>query len=48
MALRSTWQRYWHTLRHLRPVQFYGRLWFRLYRPRPQVALRLSTRHTTH
>lgn len=21
--------RYWHTLRHLRPVQFYGRLWFR-------------------
>jgi hypothetical protein len=27
--------RYWHTLRHLRPVQIYGRLWFRLYRPRP-------------
>jgi uncharacterized heparinase superfamily protein len=27
--------RYWHTLRHLRPVQFYGRLWFRLPRPRP-------------
>ncbi len=27
--------RYWHTLRHLRAVQFYGRLWFRLYRPRP-------------
>jgi len=27
--------RYFHTLRHLRPVQFYGRLWFRLYRPRP-------------
>ncbi|MBK1706960.1 hypothetical protein CKO40_21075 [Halochromatium glycolicum] len=26
--------RHWHTLRHLRPVQFYGRLWFRLYRPR--------------
>lgn len=26
--------RYWHTLRHLKPVQFYGRLWFRLYRPR--------------
>jgi len=25
--------RYWHTLRHLKPVQFYGRLWFRLYRP---------------
>jgi uncharacterized heparinase superfamily protein len=29
--------RYWHTLRHLRPVQFYGRLWFRLYRPRPDL-----------
>ncbi|MCB0055622.1 MAG: heparinase II/III family protein, partial [Caldilineaceae bacterium] len=27
--------RYFHTLRHLRPVQIYGRLWFRLYRPRP-------------
>ncbi len=25
---------YWHTLRHLRPVQFYGRLWFRLRKPR--------------
>ena len=29
--------RYWHTLRHLRPVQFYGRLWFRLYRPTPDL-----------
>lgn len=28
---------YWHTLRHLRPIQFYGRLWFRLYRPRPDL-----------
>ncbi len=27
--------KYWHTLRHLRPAQIYGRLWFRLYRPRP-------------
>lgn len=26
--------RYWHTLRYLKPVQFYGRVWFRLYRPR--------------
>lgn len=26
--------RYWHTLRRLKPVQFYGRVWFRLYRPR--------------
>jgi uncharacterized heparinase superfamily protein len=39
--------RYWHTLRHLRPVQFYGRLWFRLYRPgpdlRPAPGLRAAT-----
>lgn len=26
--------RYWHTLRHLKAIQFYGRLWFRIYRPR--------------
>lgn len=24
---------YWETLRHLKPTQFYGRLWFRLARP---------------
>ena len=29
--------RYFHTLRHLRPVQIYGRLWFRLYRPHPDL-----------
>lgn len=28
---------YWHTLRHLRPVQFYGRFWFRLMRPKPDL-----------
>ncbi len=31
----ATLARYWHTLRHLRPIQFYGRVWFRLARPRP-------------
>lgn len=25
--------RYWHTVRHLRPVQFYGRIWFRFHKP---------------
>lgn len=25
--------RYWNTLRHLKPVQFYGRAWFKLCRP---------------
>ncbi|MCK9247194.1 MAG: heparinase II/III family protein, partial [Anaerolineaceae bacterium] len=29
---------YWHTLRHLKPVQFYGRLWFRYSRPRPDLS----------
>lgn len=39
--------RYWHTLRHLRPIQLYGRLWFRFARPRvdmrPAPALRKPT-----
>lgn len=30
-----TFSRYWHTARHLKPVQVYGRLWFRASRPRP-------------
>lgn len=30
--------RYWHTLRHLRPVQIYGRLCFRLWRPSPDMS----------
>lgn len=34
MKLVSTAQRYWNTLRYLKPVQFYCRLWFRLHRPR--------------
>ena len=29
--------RYWNTVRYLRPVQIYGRVWFRLYRPRPDL-----------
>jgi hypothetical protein len=28
---------YWETVRHLRPVQVYGRLWFRAARPRPDL-----------
>jgi len=30
-------QLYWETLRHLRPVQFYGRVWFRAVRPKPDL-----------
>ena len=29
--------RYWHTLRPLKPVQWYGRAWFRLHRPTPSL-----------
>ncbi len=29
--------RLWHTVRWLRPVQVWGRLWFRLYCPRPDL-----------
>ena len=28
---------YWETVRHLRPVQVWGRLWFRAVRPRPDT-----------
>jgi uncharacterized heparinase superfamily protein len=34
---RGSLGRYYHTLRHLRPVQFYGRLAQRLHRPRPDL-----------
>lgn len=30
--------RLWRTIRHLRPVQLYGRLWYLLARPRPDLA----------
>ncbi|MBI3147057.1 MAG: alginate lyase family protein [Betaproteobacteria bacterium] len=36
--LPQTVARYWHTLRHLKPVQFYGRAWAKLHRPRVIVA----------
>lgn len=37
MGLLNKAGRYWHTLRNLRPVQFYGRVWFRYSRPRPDL-----------
>lgn len=33
LLMSTSWARYFHTLRHLRPEQVYGRLWFRWYRP---------------
>lgn len=38
MTVLATSRRYWHTLRHLKPVQWYGRFWFRLRRPPVDVA----------
>ena len=38
---------YWHTLRHLKPVQFYGRLWFRLHTPKIDLRAAPSVRSTT-
>ncbi len=35
---------YWHTLRYLRPVQIYGRLWFKLRRPQPDLSAAPSLR----
>lgn len=34
MTLVAKGVRYWHTLRHLKPVQFYGRLWFKFRQPK--------------
>jgi uncharacterized heparinase superfamily protein len=35
---------YFHTLRHLRPVQIAARAWFRLYRPLPDLRVAPATR----
>lgn len=35
---------YWHTLKHLKPVQFYGRAWGRLYRAVPDTRPAPKTR----
>ncbi len=38
---------YWHTLRYLKPVQFHGRLRFRLHRPTPDLSEAPPLRPTT-
>lgn len=35
---------YWHTLKYLKPVQLYGRVWFRLNRPTPDTRPAPKTR----
>lgn len=40
----GTLLRFWRTARWLRPVQIWGRLWFRLYRPRPDLRAAPSRR----
>ncbi len=37
MTLAAKIVLYWHTLRHLKPVQVYGRLWFKLHQPKIDV-----------
>ncbi|MEK9669635.1 MAG: alginate lyase family protein [Gammaproteobacteria bacterium] len=44
MLWLQTLSRYWQTLRHLRPVQIYGRAWFHLARPKPDLASAPQTR----
>lgn len=48
-ALMSNLVTYWHTLRHLKPIQLYGRICFRLLRPHinlgPAPPLRLLENH---
>lgn len=39
--------RLWRTVRHLRPVQVYGRVWFRLARPKPDFSPAPSLRQAT-
>lgn len=39
--------RLWRTLRHLKPVQIYGRVWFRLARPKPDFSPAPSLRMAT-
>ena len=34
----ATLSNYWHALRYLKPVQLFGRLWFKFYRPRVDFA----------
>lgn len=36
--MRQLIGRYWHTLRYLKPIQLFGRVWFRLYHPKPDTA----------
>jgi uncharacterized heparinase superfamily protein len=41
----SRFSLYYHTLRYLKPVQLYGRLWFRFHRPKPNLSASPPLRH---
>lgn len=45
--LLSRFSLYWHTVRYLKPVQIYGRLWYRIARPRPDTSLAPDLRKPT-
>jgi uncharacterized heparinase superfamily protein len=38
LRLLASANRYWHTIRHLKPVQLYGRVAFRVLRPTPDLS----------
>jgi uncharacterized heparinase superfamily protein len=44
MTIMNSAFRLWRTVRHLRPVQIYARLWFRLARPQPDLSPQPSLR----
>ena len=43
----NIFQLYWHTLKYLKPIQFYGRLWFRLWKPAPSLSIPPPLRKNT-
>ena len=40
----NRWRTYWHTIRYLKFVQIYGRAWFFLFRPKPDLSPAPKTR----
>jgi hypothetical protein len=47
MGLLNKARLYWDTISYLRPVQFYGRIWFRFARPQPDLSQAPELRERT-
>lgn len=43
----SRFSQYYHTIRYLKPIQVYGRIWFRLHKPKVHISLPLPVRKCT-